>query len=29
MDEYFGHQINNLSPAQLTDYFSDSITSHS
>ena len=27
--EYFGHQIDNLSAAQLTDYFSDLIASHS
>ena len=29
MGEYFDFQIDNLSPAQLTDYFSDLITSHS
>ena len=29
MGDYFGHQIDNLSPAQLTDYFSDLIASHS
>ena len=29
MGEYFGHQIDNLSEAQLTDYFSDLIESHS
>ena len=29
MGEYFGHQIDNLTPAQLTDYFSDLITTHS
>lgn len=29
MGEYFGHQIDDLSEAQLTDYFSDLIASHS
>jgi site-specific recombinase XerD len=29
MGDYFDHQIDNLSPAQLTDYFSDLIASHS
>lgn len=29
MGEYFGHQIDNLSGPQLTDYFSDLITTHS
>jgi integrase/recombinase XerD len=29
MGGYFDHQIDNLSPAQLTDYFSDLISSHS
>jgi integrase/recombinase XerD len=29
MGEYFDHQIDDLSGAQLTDYFSDLITSHS
>jgi len=29
MGEYFGHQIDALSPAQLTDYFNDLIASHS
>ncbi|MBP7647935.1 MAG: site-specific integrase [Comamonas sp.] len=29
MGDYFDHQIDNLSPAQLTDYFSDLVTSHS
>ncbi len=29
MGEYFDHQIDNLTPAQLTDYFSDLITTHS
>ena len=29
MGDYFGHQIDNLSEAQLTDYFSDLIASHS
>ena len=26
MGDYFDHQIDNLSPAQLTDYFSDLVT---
>lgn len=29
MGDYFGHQIDDLSEAQLTDYFSDLIESHS
>ena len=29
MGDYFDHQIDKLSPAQLTDYFSDLIASHS
>src|SRR5213593_2067419 len=29
MGDYFDHQIDNLSEAQLTDYFSDLIESHS
>ena len=29
MGDYFDHQIDNLSAAQLTDYFSDLIASHS
>ena len=29
MGDYFEHRIDNLSPAQLTDYFSDLIASHS
>ena len=29
LGEYFGHQIDDLSEAQLTDYFSDLIASHS
>ena len=29
MGDYFDHQIDNLSAAQLTDYFSDLITTHS
>jgi hypothetical protein len=29
MGEYFDHQIDNLSGAQLSDYFSDLIASHS
>src|SRR5450830_2032919 len=29
MGDYFDHRIENLSPAQLTDYFSDLITTHS
>jgi len=29
MGEYFGHQIDNLSPAQLTDYFSELVALHS
>ena len=29
MGDYFDHKIDNLSPAQPTDYFSDLIASHS
>jgi integrase/recombinase XerD len=29
MGDYFDHQIDNLSPAQLTDYFHDLVASHS
>lgn len=29
MGDYFDHQIDNLSPTQLTDYFHDLITTHS
>ena len=29
MGEYFDHKIDNLSPDQLTNYFSDLIASHS
>ena len=29
MGDYFNHSIDNLTPAQLTDYFSDLIASHS
>ncbi len=29
MGDYFDHQIDNLTPAQLTHYFSDLIASHS